>query len=197
MARSTDRPAAVAGRVGGKLTAEDRRIWQAAMRDVHTIERRPAPPTPAAKTGAEPAPAPVPIPPAPPAGVAHYHRHPHPPNPGIDRATLSRLKRGAIPIERTLDLHGMTEAAAHAAVTRFVKTAWSEGVRLVLIITGKGGIGGEGGVLRKGLPRWLASGSAAAHVLRLETAQSRHGGDGAFYLLLRRRRSETHPEARR
>ncbi len=168
------------------------------MRDVDAIERRPvATAAVATKPDAEPARASMPTPPPPPAGVAHHHPHPHPPNPGIDRATLNRLKRGAIPIERTLDLHGMTEAAAHAAVTRFVKTAWSEGVRLVLIITGKGGLGGEGGVLRKGLPRWLASGSAAAHVLRLETAQARHGGEGAFYLLLRRRRAETRSEAGR
>ncbi len=89
-------------------------------------------------------------------------------------------------IDRRLDLHGMTQANAHAALDRFVRGAWRDGARLLLIITGKGS-GGEG-VLRKSLPQWLHAGEHAPRVLRMESAQPKHGGSGAFYVLLRRQR---------
>lgn len=110
-----------------------------------------------------------------------------PPNPGLDRRTAERLRRGDIPIERRLDLHGMTQADAHAALDHFVRRAWMDGKRMLLVITGKGAAG-TGGVLRNGIPRWLAAGENAVRVLRIESAQARHGGGGAYYVLLRRRR---------
>jgi DNA-nicking Smr family endonuclease len=111
------------------------------------------------------------------------------PNPGIDRRTAERLRRGAMEIDRRLDLHGMTEAAAHAALDRAVAAAWRDGARVLLVITGKGSVKEGGGVLRRNLPRWLAVGDNAPHVLRVEAAQPKHGGSGAYYVLLRRRRA--------
>jgi DNA-nicking Smr family endonuclease len=109
-----------------------------------------------------------------------------PPNPGLDRRTAERLRKGEIAIERRIDLHGMTQDDAHAALDRFVRQCWKDGRRMLLVITGKGS-GGEG-VLRRGVPRWLAAGEHAARILKVETAQARHGGGGAFYVLLRRQR---------
>src|SRR5689334_4788743 len=68
------------------------------------------------------------------------------PNPGLNRRTADRLRKGEIAIERRLDLHGMTQDDAHAALDRFVRQAWKNGQRMLLVITGKGS-GGEG-VLR-------------------------------------------------
>ncbi|HEX9465172.1 MAG TPA: Smr/MutS family protein [Alphaproteobacteria bacterium] len=113
---------------------------------------------------------------------------PPPPNPGIDRRTAERLRKGAMEIDRRLDLHGLTEADAHAALDRFVRQAWRDGLRVLLIITGKGSVRDGGGVLRRNLPRWLASGEHGPRVLRIESAQPRHGGSGAYYVLLRRQR---------
>jgi DNA-nicking Smr family endonuclease len=108
------------------------------------------------------------------------------PNPGLDRRTAERLRKGEIAIERRLDLHGMTQDDAHAALDRFVRQCWKDGRRMLLVITGKGS-GGEG-VLRRGVPRWLASGEHAARILKVDAAQPRHGGGGAFYVFLRRQR---------
>jgi DNA-nicking Smr family endonuclease len=110
------------------------------------------------------------------------------PNPGIDRRTAERLRKGEIAIERRLDLHGMVQDDAHAALDRFVRQAWTDGKRMLLVITGKGIVSEGGGVLRRHVPRWLSAGEHAARVLRIEPAQPRHGGGGAFYLLLRRQR---------
>ncbi len=108
------------------------------------------------------------------------------PNPGIDRSTAEKLRKGKLPIDRRLDLHGMTEAAAHAALNRCVRESHRTGLRVILVITGKGREGE--GVLRKNLPRWLGLGENAEKVLRTTSAQPLHGGSGAFYVLLRRRR---------
>src|SRR5258708_1982920 len=76
----------------------------------------------------------------------------------------------------------------NAGLDRFVRQAWRDGLRVLLIITGKGSVRDGGGVLRRNLPRWLASGEHGPRVLRIESAQPRHGGSGAYYVLLRRQR---------
>ncbi len=109
-------------------------------------------------------------------------------NPGIDSRTAERLRKGEMAIERRIDLHGMTQDHAHATLDRFIAAAWGDGTRMLLVITGKGNVGSGGGVLRRSVPRWLAAGDHSVRVLRIETAQPRHGGSGALYVLLRRRR---------
>ena len=103
---------------------------------------------------------------------------------GIDRATAERLKRGRRPIEARLDLHGMTQAEAHAALSRFIAGSRSAGRRCVLVITGHGRI--SGGILKQSVPRWLNEPGMRRHLLAITPAQPQHGGAGALYLLLRR-----------
>ena len=103
---------------------------------------------------------------------------------GIDRANAERLKRGRHPIEACLDLHGMTQAEAHAALSRFVAGSRAAGRRCVLVITGHGRI--SGGVLKQSVPRWLNEPSMRRQLLAIAPAQPQHGGAGALYLLLRR-----------
>ena len=105
----------------------------------------------------------------------------------IDRRNWERLKRGQIRIERKLDLHGRTQPEAHGALNRFLQMASATGLRCVLVVTGKGGPEGQG-VLRRMVPRWLGEPGNRDKVLTYAPAQPRHGGDGALYVLLRRRR---------
>ena len=116
----------------------------------------------------------------------------------LDKRTANRLRRGQIRIEGRLDLHGYTQADAHRAVHAFIFDSRRQGRRCILIITGKGSLreqedlgfmpDREIGVLRRNLPRWLAESPVREMVLYVETARRKHGGDGAFYVLLRRKR---------
>jgi DNA-nicking Smr family endonuclease len=106
---------------------------------------------------------------------------------GVDRRLADRLRRGRLPIQSTLDLHGLTQSEAHAAVQGFVARAAERGLRTVLIVTGKGRRDGAG-VLKSALPRWLNEAPLRPFVLALAEARPEHGGAGALYVLLKRRR---------
>jgi DNA-nicking Smr family endonuclease len=115
----------------------------------------------------------------------------------MDRRRHEKLRRGRLEPETRLDLHGLTADRAHAALDRFVTGAHAAGRRLVLVITGKGRPGdghwsgpASGGVLRHNVPRWLALPPLSGLVLHVAPAHRRHGGEGALYVYLRRRRGE-------
>ncbi len=118
----------------------------------------------------------------------------------IDRRTADRLRRGQMVIDGRLDLHGLSRDNAYVALGAFIKRSYGRGHRCVLVITGKGRSGKsasesawlegeERGVLRRALPDWLAEDAMRAMVLRAVSAQPKDGGDGAFYVLLRRNRA--------
>src|SRR5262245_3733370 len=169
-----------------KAPAGDAETFRAAMADVTPIAKRTT-----LKLTAPPKQKPRPPEAAPGKRVVVPSAAPPPrPNPGIDRATLERLRKGEIPIDRRIDLHGLTLEDAHATLDRFLVRAWGEGARLLLVITGKGGQA-TSGVLRTEVPKWLAEGAHAGKVLRTATAQPKDGGGGAIYVLLRRQREES------
>ena len=104
---------------------------------------------------------------------------------GVDNATLRKLKRGQTPIHRTLDLHGMRQADALEALEYFI-TEHAGGVRkLLLVITGKGGIDTPG-ILKTNMPQWLNLPTIRPYILYADYAGKQHGGSGAFYVLLRK-----------
>jgi DNA-nicking Smr family endonuclease len=105
----------------------------------------------------------------------------------IDRA-LSRGKRSP---EVKLDLHGLALSAAERAVAEFLAQSSDQDRRIVLIVTGKGlrleGGGVLGGRIRAEFLGWLDRAENRARVAGVRAAHPRHGGSGAFYVLLRRR----------
>lgn len=113
-----------------------------------------------------------------------------PPLSPLGRRMRSRVARGKEDIDGRLDLHGLTQSEAHAALLRFLRQASGRGARLVLVITGKGARGGEGerGVLRRQVPQWLRLPEFRALVIGFEQAHVAHGGEGALYVRVRRSR---------
>jgi DNA-nicking Smr family endonuclease len=116
---------------------------------------------------------------------------------GINGATQERLRRGMVEPDARIDLHGMTQQAAHRTLFAWLATAHARGHRLVLVITGKGNPrNGENapwmmsphGVLKQMVPRWLNEPGLAALIASSGPAHARHGGEGALYVYLRKSR---------
>ncbi len=115
---------------------------------------------------------------------------------GVDGNTAERLKRGALEPEARLDLHGLTEAAAHRTLITFLHGAAARHLRLVLIVTGNVrsepdpfdlGFGSRPrGVLARMTPRWLKEPELARFVADIRSAHRKHGGAGALYVYLRK-----------
>ena len=103
----------------------------------------------------------------------------------IEPNRARRIALGREVIGARLDLHGMTQDQARAALERFIVNASNEGWRAVLVITGKG-LQGEG-VIRRRTPDWLAEPTVRAMVAGVSQAHRRHGGEGALYVALKRR----------
>ena len=161
----------------------DLHLFEAAMRDVAPLRKTKKPKTVAKPPVAAPRVVEVPalfstpLPKTPARSAAL---------PGLDRNTARKFERGELPIDRTIDLHGLTQQRAHEALDRFMAEAVKAGLRMLLVVTGKGRQGE--GVLRRQVPEWLRGGPYAGRILRLANARLPHGGDGALYVLLRRNR---------
>lgn len=181
------------------LSAEERRLWAEVVRSVTPLGGRTPDPV---EEPASPPPPPLPAspPPAPPS--KRPARPPAaPPLVQLERRTVRALARGRVSAEAVLDLHGRSQAQAHAALIRFLHGAQSRGQVLVLVVTGKGapgapildpvsfgGMPGERGILRRMVPLWLAQPDLRRLVLGFEEAAPHRGGTGALYVRLKRLR---------
>ncbi|MDD3182600.1 MAG: Smr/MutS family protein [Alphaproteobacteria bacterium] len=104
----------------------------------------------------------------------------------LDLRIERNMSLGDVVIEAKLDLHGKTEAEAYDAFSAFIETQQKRGKRMLLVITGKGQDGAS--VLRGNLPRWCDTAPFEEAILAVRTAAQHHGGDGAYYVLLRKLR---------
>ncbi|MDP1837280.1 MAG: Smr/MutS family protein [Reyranella sp.] len=171
---------------------KDARLFSAAMAGVKPLGGRKRPERAAPAKAAPPPPAPkpqlvkrTPVAPTEP-DLSSDDR-------SFDRDVARALSRGKLAPEATLDLHGMTLAAAERAVGDFLERVGTRDFRVVLIVTGKG-LREEGGRLMGGRIRsefvgWLNRADNRARVRSVRPAHPHHGGSGAFYVLLRRRSS--------
>jgi len=172
-------------------TDDDALVWKRLADSVTPYEPAPSPvrakPSPSPRRGKQP------TPPSPrPATKAKTAAAPTPidlragEHAGLDRSTRRRLAQGQQPIEARLDLHGLTAAQAERKLAGFIASAETQGCRCVLVITGKGANGN--GVLRRLVPLWLKTPPLASRVLAISAARQADGGEGALYVMLRRRR---------
>lgn len=186
------------------LSDEDRALWTGFARSITPLhpsrrstevpERAPSAMPPAKSAGSSPTKAETSAPPrlraaapreAPPEKKT-------PPLAPLGRRLKQRVARGREAIDARLDLHGFTQTQAHAALLRFLRRAQADGMRMVLVVTGKGtpkaGETHERGVLKRQVPLWLSLPEFRPLVVGYEDAHIGHGGAGALYVRLRRAR---------
>jgi DNA-nicking Smr family endonuclease len=167
------------------LSEEEKALWADVARTVRRRRGVAPPPEPPPAPKAAVAAAPVVARPAPPPRAGP------PPLAPIERKLKRELAKGRAAIDASLDLHGLTQVEAFSALRGFLANAQAQGHRLVIVVTGKGkALSDEPGVLRRLTPLWLRAPELRALVLGFEEAQRHHGGAGALYVRLRRRRGD-------
>lgn len=167
-------------------TSEDEMLWQEVVEDVTPLKARQREPEPSQEHVIQqrkrqaPVITAVTIPP----GYVQYLEEGDMSR--VDGAIAQKLKSGTYPLDATLDLHGRTQDEAFEDLKYFIKAAYSLGKRCILVITGKG-IGGNG-ILHSQFPKWLNISGISEFVLAYNHAIQKHGGTGAFYVLLKKNR---------
>ena len=104
----------------------------------------------------------------------------------IDHRMRAKLRRGRLDVDAKLDLHGMRQAEAHNALIAFLRRSQASGAKMAIVVTGKGGGGDAGGVLRRMTPLWLQAPALRDVVVGFGEAARKHGGEGALYVRIRR-----------
>jgi DNA-nicking Smr family endonuclease len=176
------------------LSEEEHALWESVARQIRPLRKKhrvPAPPAASPKMEAPVAANALSRPKsAIPLGPPQPKKPVTPPLAPLGRRERSRLSKGRNEIEARLDLHGMTQARAHRALSGFLHRAHGDGLTFVLVITGKGKIGTESerGVLRRQVPQWLSQPEFRTLVVGFEEAHIGHGGAGALYVRIRRSR---------
>ncbi|GEQ97486.1 smr protein/Muts2-like [Iodidimonas gelatinilytica] len=196
------------------ISSDDQKLWDSITRDVRPLKDRPAaPPLPKNSHPGKGAARAVEDVFSQHMSAFGYDAKPQemgPPaalvSPALDRRQQRKLARGHKPIDSRIDLHGLTQQKAFTRLCGHIASAVSRGERAVLVITGKGGrhraqSGDDpvafrrrdsfdlgSGVLKRMVPIWLESPQLSALVHSYGPAHDTHGGDGALYVLLRRRR---------
>ena len=102
----------------------------------------------------------------------------------FDPKLYKQISTGKALIDESIDLHGYTEERAFMRLINAIEAAWARGARRLLIITGKGR--GGTGAIHDALPKWLSSPRLTPFVSTFDYSHPRHGGDGAFYVILRK-----------
>lgn len=114
----------------------------------------------------------------------------------LERHLRRGLSRGSSTVDASIDLHGMRQAEAHDQLRHFILKSQREGMKIVLVVTGKGTLSDhessidQRGVLRRNLPLWLKMNDLRHAIIGFEEASRQHGGSGAFYVRIRKLNSE-------
>lgn len=172
------------------LSSEEQALWNALARSVRPLRPGPRPaelPTlpverssPSGLMSVPPAPAP-----APPART---------PNPVLDSSWERRVRSGSLVPEMSIDLHGHSLSAAHVRLNQALAAALARNVRVLLVVTGKppktdgSSRQSSRGAIRGEIGHWLETTPYADRIASVRIAHPRHGGDGAIYVILRRKK---------
>jgi DNA-nicking Smr family endonuclease len=172
------------------LSSEEQALWTALTRSIKPLR-------PGARTPVMPA---VPVKAVPVTGLT---KAPMPtvaaapartPAAVLDSGWERRIRNGNIAPDMAIDLHGHTLAAAHGRLNQALSAALARDVRVLLVVTGKPpksagvGSGSRRGAIRGEIGHWLETSSYADRIASVRVAHQRHGGDGALYIILRRKK---------
>ena len=180
-----------------RLSADERALWARVAATVTPLDGRQAPEPPADRHPSESwdlvrqESAPIAREPSLRRGDARKSKV-TPPADTLDGGWDRRLRRGAVLPDRTIDLHGHTLATAHAALDHALARAIADDVRVLLVVTGKPPRPDDKrrGLIRASIGDWIAHSGHASRIAAVRNAHPRHGGAGALYLILRRKRGE-------
>jgi DNA-nicking Smr family endonuclease len=102
---------------------------------------------------------------------------------GVREQLMRRLRRGLIPSEDELDLHGLNQTEARDRLADFIARSRAAGQRCVRVVHGKGyRSGARGPILKTAVNLWLRR---HHDVMAFTSAKVIDGGTGAVYVLLR------------
>lgn len=174
-----------------RLSSEEQALWNALARSVRPLRPGARLPEPASPSQG------VEQPPARLTATPQAVLRPTPsrtPAKVLDAGWERRIRSGALVPDMTIDLHGHSLSAAHARLNQALAGALARDARIVLVITGKPpksiGVGGDGrrGAIRGEIGHWLETSAYADRIASVRLAHPRHGGDGALYVILRRKK---------
>lgn len=84
-----------------------------------------------------------------------------------------------------IDLHGMTKQKAYDNLKQFIEIAYNNGLKKLLVITGKGKSNNDRSLLRENLPFWFETEIFAKYISSFSKTPDKHGGEGAFIVKLK------------
>lgn len=172
-----------------RLSPDEQALWRKVVESVRPLHAAAAAPAREPLTAPVAPPAARPTAPAPAAKAAKAS-----PLPGttLDGSWDKRIGSGSVQPDAIVDLHGHNLATAHALLDRRLDQAIANGDRVLLLITGKPPTSDRRpvarGAIRAAIGDWLAASRHARDIAAVRNAHPRHGGQGALYIILRRRK---------
>jgi DNA-nicking Smr family endonuclease len=175
---------------GRRLGADERALWARVIASVTPLEGRQSVTDDQAKPVAHPRAVRTAVPKAAPPAPPPAQRVAAKPSETLDGGWDRRIRRGGLVPDMTVDLHGYTLDAAWAVLDASLTRAVAADARVILLITGKPPREGRAGrgAIRGAMDNWLAHSRHAGSIAAVRNAHPRHGGSGALYIVLRRRR---------
>lgn len=177
-----------------RLSAEERALWERVAATVTPLAGRAAPSPPDRHPGEgrdllRQESAPIGRDPGLRRGDPRKAKPPAPPADTLDGGWDRRLRRGVVAPDRTIDLHGHTLASAHDALDHALARAVADEIRVLLVVTGKPRPDDrKRGLIRAHIGDWIGHSGYSSRIAAVRNAHPRHGGAGALYLILRRKR---------
>jgi DNA-nicking Smr family endonuclease len=174
-----------------RLSAEEAALWARVVASVEPLDgRAPKPPIPTeVEEPAKPKPVSIQARTSPSLGVDDLRAVARPAANTLDGSWDRRLSRGAVPPDLAIDLHGHNLQSAYTVLDSGLEEAIRRGARVLLLVTGKPREPGSGrGAIRSAVGDWLAASRHAGDIAAVRGAHPRHGGAGALYIILRKRR---------